>query len=240
VNKVTTNVTYQIVGFSTNYRSSNSANSLSTSSLLSNAIGVGVGTGGSGKHHKSSGCSGIQTSNENTFYAGAIYAAQSALLAEQGLNAGTKNVIILLSDGNATAQQTNMANSSNSNSSTTWATNSGTYPSWGVHDRVWVANDLQLQQLRKRCWSRRTPRYQSVYRDEDDGIKLTEFLLRLLHDRRRPGMPGHWPARLFFVRHLQGDRVSIDDRQADSEWHGNDYALEQLELRLRESLWERR
>ncbi len=130
VNKVTTNVTYQIVGFSTNYRSSNSANSLSTSSLLSNAIGVGVGTGGSGKHHKSSGCSGIQTSNENTFYAGAIYAAQSALLAEQGLNAGTKNVIILLSDGNATAQQTNMANSSNSNSSTTWATNSGTYPSW--------------------------------------------------------------------------------------------------------------
>lgn len=128
--KVTTNITYQIVGFATDYRSSNTANSLSTSSLLSNAIGVGVGTGGSGKHHKSSGCSGIQTSSENTYYAGAIYAAQSALLAEQTLNSGTKNVIILLSDGNATAQQSGMANSSNSNSSTTWATNSGTYPSW--------------------------------------------------------------------------------------------------------------
>ncbi|WP_348260978.1 pilus assembly protein TadG-related protein [Telmatobacter sp. DSM 110680] len=126
--KVTTNVTYQITGFSTDYRSSNSTTSLSKSSSLSNALGVGTGTGG--RHHSSSGCSGIQTSSENTYYAGAIYAAQSALLAEQNVNAGTQNVIILLSDGNATAQQSNMANSSNSNSSTTWATNSGTYPSW--------------------------------------------------------------------------------------------------------------
>ena len=128
--QTSTNVTYQIVDFSTNYRSSNTANSLSTTSSLSNAIGVGTGTGGSGKHHKSSGCSGIQTSSENTYYAGAIYAAQSALLAEQNQNAGTQNVIILLSDGNATAGQSDMANSSNSNSNTTWATNSGTYPSW--------------------------------------------------------------------------------------------------------------
>ncbi|MGA8086913.1 MAG: pilus assembly protein TadG-related protein [Terracidiphilus sp.] len=129
-NQTSTNVTYQIVGFSTDYRSSNSSNSLSGSSSLSNAIGVGTGTGGSGKHHKSSGCSGIQTSEENTYYAGAIYAAQSALLAEQNLNTGTQNVIILLSDGNATARQSDMANSSNSNSNTTWATSSGTYPSW--------------------------------------------------------------------------------------------------------------
>jgi hypothetical protein len=129
-NLASTNVTYQVVDFSTDYRGSNSANSLSTGSLLSHAIGVGTGTGGSGKHHKSSFCSGIQTSSENTCYAGAIYAAQSALLAEQAQNSGTQNVIILLSDGNATAQQSDMANSSNSNSSTTWATAGGTYPSW--------------------------------------------------------------------------------------------------------------
>lgn len=133
-NQTSTNVTYQVTGFSTDYRSSNSSNSLSTKSLLANAVGVGTGTGGTGRHHKSSGCSGIQTSNENTYYAGAIYAAQSALLAEQGLNAGTQNVIILLSDGNATGQHTSQrddfADSSNSNSNTTWATSSGIYPSW--------------------------------------------------------------------------------------------------------------
>jgi Putative Flp pilus-assembly TadE/G-like len=124
-----TSVTYQITGFSTNYRSSNSAKSLSTSSSLANAVGVGTSTGGWG-YGGTSGCKGIQTSSENTYYAGAIYAAQSALLAEQNQNAGTKNVIILLSDGNATARQSDMANSSNSNSNTTWATSSGTYPSW--------------------------------------------------------------------------------------------------------------
>jgi len=85
--------TYQITGFLSDYRTDNQATSLTSTSNLVKAVG--------GK----SGCTGIQTSQENTYYAGAIYAAQSALTAEAVLKAGTQNVIILLSDGNATAKE---------------------------------------------------------------------------------------------------------------------------------------
>jgi hypothetical protein len=81
------------------------------------------------------------TGNENTYYAGAIYAAQSSLVAEQALNPKAGNVMILLSDGNATAQQTangvfnpgsnDMAvSTSEGPESTTVATSGGSYPSW--------------------------------------------------------------------------------------------------------------
>jgi hypothetical protein len=134
--------TYQVTSFSNDYRSDNQATSLSTSSTLTKAVG--------GK----SGCTGIQTSYENTYYAGAIYAAQSALIAEQQAKPGTQNVLVLLSDGNATAQEQYPSGSgtfycSNTRSylskgtfcpgvndmvvgsqSTTVATNSGSYPSW--------------------------------------------------------------------------------------------------------------
>jgi Flp pilus assembly protein TadG len=122
----TVQMTYQILGFSGDYRSSDKSTTLSTTSNLSKAVG--------GK----SNCTGIQTSNENTYYAGAIYAAQSALLAQQAANKGTQNVIILLSDGNATGKEQNPGGawSAGSNDfatgiqSTTIADNSGNYPSW--------------------------------------------------------------------------------------------------------------
>jgi hypothetical protein len=130
--------TYQVTPFSSDYRTDNQATSLSTSSILTKAVG--------GK----SGCTGIQTSNENTYYAGAIYAAQAALLAEQRAKPGTQNVLILLSDGNATAQEQHPTSSFTyggknysagafvpaindmvvGTQSTTVATSSGTYPSW--------------------------------------------------------------------------------------------------------------
>jgi len=132
--------TYQVTGFLSDYRTDNQATSLTSTSNLVKAVG--------GK----SGCTGIQSSYENTYYAGAIYAAQAALTAEAAVEAGTENVIILLSDGNATAKEyyppgSNSFNCSGSwvsagtfcpgvndmvtgTQSTTVATSGGTYPSW--------------------------------------------------------------------------------------------------------------
>jgi hypothetical protein len=130
--------TYQVTPFLADYRTDNKATSLATTSNLTKAVG--------GK----SGCTGIQSGYENTYYAGAIYAAQSALIAEQVANPGTQNIIILLSDGNATAQEQSPTSSFYANGSyysggtfvpgyndmvvgtqsTTVATSNGSYPSW--------------------------------------------------------------------------------------------------------------
>jgi hypothetical protein len=87
--------TYEVVGFSTDYRTSNTATSLNGSSNLVKAAG-GV-----------SGCGGVIPSNydgnNGTYYAGALYAAQAALLAEQTQNPGSKNVMVVLGDGDSTA-----------------------------------------------------------------------------------------------------------------------------------------
>ncbi|MDR3739120.1 MAG: pilus assembly protein TadG-related protein [Terracidiphilus sp.] len=129
--------TYQITGFLTDYRSSDSSTTISTSSSLSNAVGIG----------SSSNCSAMQTSYENTYYAGAIYAAQSALLAEKATRTAagqdSGNAIILLSDGDATAKHSGYNNSFSPGSNDMLtsgmagtgytglvATSSGTYPSW--------------------------------------------------------------------------------------------------------------
>jgi len=121
--------TYEVVGYSTDYKSSDTATTLNTSSNLVKAVG--------GK----SGCNSMGTGYENTYYAGAIYAAQASLVAEQTANPKAGNVMILLSDGNATAKQSSggmfrpgsndmAVATSQGNESTTVATNSGTYPSW--------------------------------------------------------------------------------------------------------------
>jgi len=106
--------TYRVTPFWSDYKTSDSTTSLSTSSYLTQAVG-----GGS--------CSGMTSpGGEGTYYAGAIYAAQAALLEEQAAvttAGGTpgQNVLIILSDGDATATQAEMAST---------ATNKGTYPSW--------------------------------------------------------------------------------------------------------------
>lgn len=144
----TVQVSYQVTGFLTDYRTSDTATSLNSSSNLSAAVGKGTSS------RKNGGCTGMQTSYENTYYAGALYAAQSALLAEQTANPGTQNVIILLSDGNATGQENNPGGAAipgyndfvSGSQSTTVGTSSGTYPSWvgqcsqGVDAAQYAAN----------------------------------------------------------------------------------------------------
>ncbi|MGB6782888.1 MAG: pilus assembly protein TadG-related protein [Terracidiphilus sp.] len=104
--------TYQVTSFLDNYSANNEANGgLNTASALA------IATGASGK----SNCKGLQTpGGDGTFYAGAIYAAQSALVAAQASNPGSKNAIVILSDGaaNTTTFQTGITYNAN-----------GTYPS---------------------------------------------------------------------------------------------------------------
>jgi hypothetical protein len=65
---------------------------------------------------------------EGTYYAGAIYAAQSTLVAEQKANPGSQNVIILISDGSASATQSQLATKAMNGVPVTKGT--GLYPSW--------------------------------------------------------------------------------------------------------------
>ncbi|MGA7525401.1 MAG: pilus assembly protein TadG-related protein [Acidobacteriaceae bacterium] len=86
--------TYEVVPFANDYNTtSGTTTSLNASSNLVKAVGG------------ESGCGGILPSNYDgnygTYYAGALYAAQAALLAEQAANPGTKNVMVILGDGNS-------------------------------------------------------------------------------------------------------------------------------------------
>lgn len=123
------NATYQIVGWSNDYKTSDSATTLNPSSNIVKAVG--------GK----SGCTGMgDPGGAGTYYAGAIYAAQASLVAEQAartsLGIQSKNVIILVSDGDATSTQTQMGSTAGG------ATNGGTYPSWvnECHQAITAAN----------------------------------------------------------------------------------------------------
>lgn len=136
--KVTENYTgtYQITGFENNYRTSDSSTTLNSSSNLANAVG-------------SNNCTGVHTSWNDTYYAGAIYAAQSALLAEQTANPGSENAMIILGDGNSNVQETNPTSSFSVSSSTAsqWSTGGGqTFPSgtYTAGEFFPVTNDLLL------------------------------------------------------------------------------------------------
>ncbi len=91
---------YLILGFQSDYRTSDSSTTLnggSGKSNLVNAVGAGVGS-----------CPGvIAEGGQGTFYAGAIAAAQSYLTTNSRPN--VQNVMILLSDGNASASATQMS-----------------------------------------------------------------------------------------------------------------------------------
>jgi hypothetical protein len=86
--------TYQVLGFANNYKTSDAATSLNSSAP------VVIAAGDSGVKS----CSGIQApGGEGTYYAQVIYAAQASLVAQQAANPGSKNAMIILSDGDATA-----------------------------------------------------------------------------------------------------------------------------------------
>ena len=101
--------TYQIVNFSSDYRTSDTATSLDSSSNLVKAV---AGTAGS-PCLKAIGGAG-------TYYAQVIYAAQAYLAAQQSSYPTAKNVLIMLSDGDSNATAANMPGAS---------TTSGVYPS---------------------------------------------------------------------------------------------------------------
>ena len=134
-----TNPTYQVTGFLVDYKTSDAATSLNPNSALVKAAG-GV-----------SGCGSMAPSNfeadYGTYYAGVLYAAQSALAAQKQLN-GADSVLIILSDGDSNALQsgntvvnqayggappnsTNMsAPAPTGSGSYMTATSNGSYPSW--------------------------------------------------------------------------------------------------------------
>lgn len=88
-----TAATYQVTSYLNDYSKNNQANGgLDTSS------GLVIAAGGSGVKN----CSGLQTpGGDGTYYAGAIYAAQSSLIAAQQANPGSQNALIILTDGAA-------------------------------------------------------------------------------------------------------------------------------------------
>jgi Flp pilus assembly protein TadG len=90
--------TYQVVGYSDNYKTTDTAAS------LNQAQSMVIAAGDSGV----TGCSGLQApGGEGTYYAQVIYAAQATLAAEQISNPGSSNALIILSDGDATACASN-------------------------------------------------------------------------------------------------------------------------------------
>jgi hypothetical protein len=85
--------TYEVVPFNDTYKASDETTTLSTTDALAVAAGGGGGT-----------CQGLQApGGEATYYAQAIYAAQAALEAQQESYKGSENIMIILSDGDATA-----------------------------------------------------------------------------------------------------------------------------------------
>ena len=109
--------TYQLTGYLSNWTSSNQVGgSLSSSSTLVNTVG---GPSGS--------CNGLQaTGGQGTYYAGAIYAAQASLSAMSYANPGSRNVMIILSDGDASASSGHIKSGT---SSTNVGNVGNTYPS---------------------------------------------------------------------------------------------------------------
>ena len=91
---------YQITNYDSGWSSTNQpGGTLDTSDPLTIATGGGVGTGSGKSYHP---CQGMQTpGGDGTYYAGAIYAAASSLVAQQAANPNSINALIILSDGDA-------------------------------------------------------------------------------------------------------------------------------------------
>lgn len=149
---------YQLVGFSYDYKSSDTTSSLSSTSNLAKAVGdAGAGNCKYNKDDDNHSWSGIQAvGGAGTYYAGMVYQAQSDLYSNYTtrLSGGTQtsNVLVILSDGAANSSNTQMGGGSSSQTcskyytsgpnkgqcetyQTTWSTTAnsnsgGTYPSY--------------------------------------------------------------------------------------------------------------
>jgi Flp pilus assembly protein TadG len=110
--------TYQVIGFSNDYKTTDTATSLNTSSNLVTAASGTSSGGGWWWYGGGSSCSGVTTRYEWTSYAQVIYTAQTALAAQQAANPNSKNAIVFLSDGDANASAMNAYTAGGGNSST--------------------------------------------------------------------------------------------------------------------------
>jgi Flp pilus assembly protein TadG len=127
--QITSNVTGATNGYLDNYSATNaSGGSIITSPANPLEIATGADT--------SRNCNGLTTpiSGQGTYLAGAIYAAQSSLVAAQTANPGSLNAIVLLTDGDApgTSNQdtfTNAAGTTLSSTTTPKLNTNGAYPS---------------------------------------------------------------------------------------------------------------
>jgi hypothetical protein len=89
--------TYEVMAFDDGYRANDSSATLDSGDGLASAVG----------YETSGSCKGLQApGGEGTYYAQVIYAAQAALAIQQSNFPGSKNIMIILSDGDATACNT--------------------------------------------------------------------------------------------------------------------------------------
>lgn len=86
--------TYQISDYSTNYSSTNGKGGSMPSTSSSPVVAATTPTGKCGMN---------TPGGAGTYYAGAIYEAQSSLIAQSTAHSNTKNVLIILSDGDASS-----------------------------------------------------------------------------------------------------------------------------------------
>jgi hypothetical protein len=98
--------TYQITSFLSDYYAPSSSSGLNSSSNLVKAIGYGS-TSGCLTYTFGINGEGGGSGFGNTYLAGAIYSAQSALKSEQALYPGSKNAMIILTDGDMNASMYN-------------------------------------------------------------------------------------------------------------------------------------
>jgi len=95
-----TSFTYQLIGFSSDYQTTDGAG-LNPNSHLVKASGYPAGTG------SNNGCL-TNPGGAGTYYAGVIYAAQNALAAQKLANPLSNNVMIIMTDGDANATCSDM------------------------------------------------------------------------------------------------------------------------------------
>jgi len=90
--------TYEMVGFSSDFKTSDTAATLNAAPKANAGNDLVKASGGL------SGCTAMgNPGGEGTYYAGVIYAAQDALVKEQASYPGSQNVIIIISDGDASS-----------------------------------------------------------------------------------------------------------------------------------------
>jgi hypothetical protein len=124
--------TYQLTGYTSSWTASNQiGGALSSASALVNGVGGPTGS-----------CAGMDSvGGDGTYYAGAIYAAQSSLVAAKAAAPGSRNIMIILSDGDASAASGKMQTMSGT-TLVNVGHNGNTYPSLDdqCHQAITAAN----------------------------------------------------------------------------------------------------